>query len=109
MKFYGKFHYFFCLRFSLFYNLFSEPRHFTYFLTETKYYKIPLNKKTKDIVGKAEFLLYYIILIFYPHKTSKFISYWGTQSERNIDPVSQIRAIALLLLLIGSKERMAFE
>lgn len=58
------------------------------------------------MLRKAEFLLYYIILIFYPYKVSKCSSYRETLSGGNIDPASKFRAIALLLLLIRSNERM---
>jgi len=66
------------------------------------------HKKSKDILHKAEFLLYNIIQICYPHKTSKFNFYRGTQSGTNTDPASQIRTIAVFLLLIRNKEWMAF-
>jgi hypothetical protein len=54
-------------------------------------------------------MLYYIFQICYLHKTSKCTSYVRTQSEKNLDPASQIHSIALLLLLIINKERMTFE
>jgi len=66
-------------------------------------------KKSKDILRKADFLLYYIILICYPHKASKFSFYRGTKSGTNIDPASQIRAIALFILLIRNTERKGFD